>query len=113
VFVDHLTKRDAVVNGEYGFSRAILAAGFTLDCLLAMYQGIDWTDRANWDLNGNLHPSRRDSYDGISIHPFEAVFHKWHWADEPDRPVAWEFFDRYRRWKLAERRRSLGRQTPS
>lgn len=108
VFVDHATKRDAIVEGEYGLSRAILAAGHTLDCLLYRYQGVDWTDPANWNENDNRHPSRAGDYGGISIHPFEVVFHKWYWSDQPDRPVAGDYVERYLRWKLDELRRAGG-----
>ena len=109
MFVDHATKFDAVVNGEYGLSRAILAAGYTLDCLLYRYQGIDWRNPANWNLNDNRHPSRAGSYGGISIHPFEVVFHKWFWAHHPDAPVAYEYVEKYRAWKLEELRRTVPR----
>lgn len=105
IFVDHPTKFDAIVNGEYGMSRAILGAGFSLDCMLYKYQGIDWSDPANWDQNGNTPPSRQGTYDGVSIHPFEVVFHKWYWSHHADRPVAYEYFDKYRQWKLAQVRR--------
>lgn len=108
VFVDHPTKFSAIVDGEYGASRAILRAGFGLDCLLYKYQGLDWTDPANWDQNGNAPPSRQGTYEGISIHPFEVVFHKWYWSHHPDRPVAYDYFERYRRWKLDQVRRAGG-----
>jgi hypothetical protein len=111
VFADHPTKFSAIVEGEYGLTRAILAAGFTVDCLLSKYQGIDWTDPANWNQNENRHPSREGTYEGISIHPFEVVFHKWYWSDHPDRPVAGEYVERYMRWKLDELRRGRSRHS--
>ena len=68
------------------------------------YQGVDWTDPASWDLNDNRHPSRAGAYGGVSIQPFEVAFHKWYWSDQPDRPVAGEYVERYMRWKLDELR---------
>jgi hypothetical protein len=59
VFTDHPTKLSAIVEGEYGMSRAILHAGYTLDCLLYRYQGLDWTNPANWNQNGNALASRQ------------------------------------------------------
>ena len=106
VFSDHPTKFSCIVDGEYGMSRAVLRAGFGLDCLLYRYQGIDWSDPANWDQNGNAPPSRQGTYDGISIHPFEVVFHKWFWSHHPNELVAYDAMERYRRWKLEQVRRA-------
>jgi len=108
VFMDHPTKFSAIVEGEYGMSRAILGAGYSLDCLLYRYQGIDWSDPANWNQNGHLHPSRAGTYDGISLHPFEVVFHKWYWSHHPDQLVAYDYFAKYRQWKLEQLRRTTG-----
>jgi hypothetical protein len=105
VFIDHPTKTSAIVDGEYGMSRAILRAGFSLDCLLYKYQGLDWSDPANWDQNANTPPSRQGTYDGISIHPFEVVFHKWYWSHHPQQLVAYDYFEKYRRWKLEQVRK--------
>lgn len=38
---------------------------------MAKYDGVDWTDRATWHCNDNVHPSRHGTYDGISMHPYE------------------------------------------
>jgi hypothetical protein len=110
VFMDHATKFGCIVDGEYGMSRAVLGGGFSLDCLLYKYQGMDWSDPANWDQNDNAPPSRLDTYDGISIHPFEVVFHKWYWSHHPTQLVAYEYMEKYRRWKL-ERVRRTGRRS--
>ena len=99
VFVDHETKEKAVNNGEYGLSKAILNGGYSLDCLLYKYQNVDWTDEDNWrDQNNYTHPSRVNTYDNITIHPFEVVFHKWFWANNP--PVNFNYVVKYRKWKL-------------
>lgn len=82
IFTNHPSKRDAIVHGEYGVSRAILDAGFTMDCLLYRYEGVNWRDPANWNLNNFKHPSRAGSYGNISVHPFEVVFHKPVWTYE-------------------------------
>ena len=47
-------------------SRAVLEANYTLDTVQLKYQGVDWTDTANWGCNANVHPTRADAYDGIS-----------------------------------------------
>lgn len=82
IFTNHRTKRDAIIHGEYGVSRAILEAGYSMDCLLYRYQGLDWRSPENWKLNECIHPSREGTYGGISIHPFEVVFHKPVWTYE-------------------------------
>ena len=83
IFFDHKTKVDAILNGEYALSKCIMNHGYTLDCRLRKYQHIDWYDRQNYYLNENKHPSRVMSYFGQSINPFEVIFHKWFWHDEP------------------------------
>jgi hypothetical protein len=99
VFVNHDSKRNAVNNGEYGLSKTILNAGYNLDCLLYKYQNIDWTNKENWT-NNNCYTfsSRNNTYDGISIHPFEVIFHKWFWAGH--QPVNFNYVVKYRTWKL-------------
>ncbi len=100
VFVDHQSKVSAINNGEYGLSKAILEKGYGLNCLLYRYQNIDWQNKNNWfNANNSQFSSRSGTYDGISIHPFEVVFHKWHWAGH--RAVSFDFVDRYKKWKLS------------
>lgn len=43
---------DVIWHGELGSSLAILNAGHTIDSLMMRYQGVDWTDKANWACNG-------------------------------------------------------------
>ena len=83
IFYNHETKRDAIINGEYGLSRCIINNGFTIDCMLDKYKNINWYDGRNHFLNHNKHPSRYNSYFGISINPYEVIFHKWYWNDCP------------------------------
>lgn len=35
------------------------------------YQGVDWRDRASWGCNARIDPHRQDTYDGLSLNPFE------------------------------------------
>jgi hypothetical protein len=94
VFACHKSKFNAVVNGEYGFSRALLSANLNMDTLLMKYQsGVDWRDQRNWNCNGNMHPTRHRTYladrgsaeethideKRLTVHPLETVFYKPIW----------------------------------
>jgi len=79
IFCNHPDKYSAIVNGEYGLSNCILKNGYTIDCMLEKYQNIDWTNPINHTLNHNIHPSRKNSFYGNSINPYEVIFHKWYW----------------------------------
>lgn len=98
IFCIHPTKEHAIVDGEYGISRAILEAGYSMDCMLYKYRNVDWRDEKNWTQNHNKHPSRQGSYDGISIHPFEVIFHKWFWSYDPYHPVRFDEIQKYVTW---------------
>ena len=52
IFECHKSIADAVYNAEVGASLAMFKAGFTIDSFMLRYQGVDWTDRRNWDCNG-------------------------------------------------------------
>lgn len=56
VFRQHRTKAHAVLDGEYGATRAIFEAGYSIDCPLLAYQGVDWRNKSNWQCNKHLHP---------------------------------------------------------
>ncbi len=79
IFFDHPDKYSAIVYGEYGLSNCILKNGYSIDCMLSKYQNIDWTDPKNYSLNNNNHPSRKNSFYGNSINPYNVIFHKWYW----------------------------------
>ena len=79
IFFDHPTKVSAIVHGEYGLSNCILKHGYSIDCMLPKYQNIDWTNPLNHNLNNNIHPSRKNSFYGGSINPYDVIFHKWYW----------------------------------
>ena len=82
IFCDHANKIDAIVNGEYGLSNCIFKHGYSIDCMLRKYQNIDWRDSSQYNNNNNIHPSRKNSFYGNSIQPYEVIFHKWHWANQ-------------------------------
>ena len=84
IFYNHADKTDVILNGEYGISNCILKNGYSIDCMLRKYQGIDWTNTNNWNHNNNIHPSRSNSFYGNSINPYEVIFHKWYWSYNND-----------------------------
>lgn len=102
IFYDHKTKYDAIINGEYRLTTILLQKNYTIDCLLYRYQNIDWRDMRNWNINDNIHPSRKDRYGGININPFEVVFHKWYWSSDPNNTVMYDYIDKYKKWKLSQ-----------
>lgn len=79
IFCNHEDKYSAIVNGEYGISNCILKNGYSIDCMLPKYQNIDWKNNINYNLNNNIHPSRKNSFYEYSINPYDVIFHKWHW----------------------------------
>ena len=85
-----------VTQSEYGISRAILEKNYNLATLMSMYRSdVDWSDPQHWACNGNAHPSRHGTYDGISMHPFETVFVKASWR------VGEPHLSKYTKWFLA------------
>ena len=95
-------KFDAIVNGEYGLTRAMFAAGYTIDTPLYRYQGVDWEDEANWDCNMNRFVGRGGGYEQGSINPFETIFFKRVWptlGDPEARVVRFAETARYMRWR--------------
>jgi len=81
-FQQHKSKVSAILDGEYNLTTVLLANGIKIDCLLKAYQGVDWTDKAQWSCNDQKHPSRSGSYFGTSFNPMEVLFHKSHWANK-------------------------------
>ena len=57
----------------------MLKAGHNLASLQLAYKEVDWADRRNWDCNEHRFAARNSTYFGISMHPFETLFHKAHW----------------------------------
>jgi hypothetical protein len=93
IFCNHPDKVSCIVKGEYGLSNCILKNGYSLDCMIRKYQGIDWTDQNNWTLNSNKHPTRKNSFYGESLNPYELIFHKWLWKDS--HPVRFDIVRQY------------------
>jgi hypothetical protein len=81
IFYNHPDKRSAILDGEYSLTKCILKHGYSIDCMLPRYQNIDWRNEANYNLNENLHPSRKNTYYGYSINPYDVIFHKWFWHE--------------------------------
>jgi hypothetical protein len=81
VFKVHANKHDTILKGEYALSIAVLAKGWGIASTQAAYTGVVFRkpDKASlpWtSCNGGVNPSRGGSYFGISMHPFEVIFHK-------------------------------------
>ena len=96
VFSQHPTKKAVCNHGENAMTRIILEHNMSIDTLLHAYQGVDWTNPSNWNCNEGSWPSRAGSYFGVSIHPFEVIFHKVYWAKQPS--VLEQYQQRYMRW---------------
>jgi hypothetical protein len=84
IFKNHPTKESAIIDGEYGLSKCMFENGYTIDCMLEMYDGIDWTDSSNHHHNNHTHPSRKGTFYGEDIDPYQVIFHKWHWHNQPE-----------------------------
>lgn len=82
IFCNHDTKHSAIVNGEYGLSTCMFEHGYSIDCMIPMYQHLDWKDSTHYTLNQNKHPSRKNSFYGMSLNPYDLIFHKWFWRGE-------------------------------
>ncbi len=106
VFTSHKSKDEAIYIGEYGLTEAILQDGHSIDCLLYKYNGSDWLDtKHRLYASKSNYPTRDKWYDGISINPFEVVFHKWYWQGFP--LVGFNETMRYRDWKIKQLNNSL------
>ena len=48
-----------------------------------------------YKLNNNLHPSRKNSFYGYSINPYDVIFHKWYWhnADTVNFDIIKQYVD--------------------
>ncbi|QKF94528.1 GDP-fucose protein O-fucosyltransferase [Fadolivirus algeromassiliense] len=101
IFKDHDTKKDAI-GAEYKMTDVIMNAGYGIDCMLYKYQGIDWKNKFYWRHYEGIFPDRQGTYFGISIHPFEVIFHKWYWAHHPNNLVNFDYCTKYGQWKLTD-----------
>jgi hypothetical protein len=100
IFYNHTSKEDAIHHGEYGLTECIMKRGYTIDCMLEKYQGVDWLNHANMFYNSGEPPSRRGKYFGCSIDPFEVVFHKWYWHNPNDSIVSFDVVEKYVKSKI-------------
>lgn len=102
VFTQHASKHATVRNGEYGVSRAARASGTGVASLIYRYQHIDMNSADGKKLNQDRHHSRHKTNGGISLHPFEVLFHKWNWrtCDRWPENVNFEDVAHYVRWRL-------------
>lgn len=98
IFYNHKTFTDAILNGEYALTKCIMNHGFTIDCMLKKYKNIDWYDPKNYYINDNKHPSRKNSYFGRSINPYQVIFHKWFWKN--DSYVSLDIIEKYTKKKF-------------
>ncbi len=104
VFRCHASPWDARFSSDAGASLAVLRAGFGLDCLLARYQGVDWSQPAAWGCNARVRPDLEGHYDGASITPYETIFVP---VSEGAAAARWSFVEaaaRYEAWADARLR---------
>ncbi|GAB4813085.1 hypothetical protein N2152v2_000131 [Parachlorella kessleri] len=67
---------DTVLNSEIGATQALVEAGYTFDCLMLRYQGLDWRDPSVAVCNGGANPLQPGFNDGITVDPLEIMFIK-------------------------------------
>jgi len=96
-FQQHQDKFHAILWGEYNMTKVLLENDVKMDTLLMAYQGKDWTDESHWNCNSHKHPSREETYFGISEHPLETIFHKTYWKGQ--RPVLEKYVTQYKEFK--------------
>ncbi len=60
-----------------GASAAILAKGFTLDCLMMRYQRVDWRDQDNWGCNARCAAPRTRAWRCPPTRPMPACSTTW------------------------------------
>ena len=95
IFYNNKSKDDTIHYGEYGLTQCIFKQGYTIDCMLKKYQGVNWLDPRNMHYNLGKPPSRKGTYFGKSIDPFEVVFHKWYWSDSDKSMVSFDVVEKY------------------
>jgi GR25 family glycosyltransferase involved in LPS biosynthesis/tetratricopeptide (TPR) repeat protein len=94
IFYNCKTKYDAI-GCENALSQCIFNNGYTIDCMLEKFKGVNWLDKANWSLNNCQPPSRKNKYFNKSIDPFEVIFHKWYWENPADSMVSYDIVSLY------------------
>ncbi len=77
---------DAIVTGEYLFSKVLIRNKLNLESFLLKYpENTDYTNSLNWHCNDNQHPTMNKTYnfdekDKICVYPLETMFHKVFWT---------------------------------
>ncbi len=102
IFFNHSTKYDCIHYSEYRLSSCMFKYGYLIDCMLSKMQGIDWLDKSFWKMNSTTPPSRKNTYFGASVNPFEVVFHKWFWHNPHDSMVSFDIVDEYVKKKIVK-----------
>lgn len=111
VFNLHATKLRAVVDGEDTLTPYLVQEGYDVGCLLYKYRKTDWSKLASSNefptgVNHGQIPSRPGHYEGIDIHQFEGIFHKYFWNSIPGRPdlnaQSCPTEERYTQWAFDE-----------
>lgn len=72
----HKDMAEMVTLSEIGMSKAVLEAGYNLDCLMLRYQGVDWRDSRAQGCNAGRNPIQESFYDGVNADPLEVLFVK-------------------------------------
>lgn len=69
---------DAILRYELGASAQIMARGYSVDCLMLRYRGVDWLreQQAHAACNGGRNPFVALNNDGLDINPLEVLFVK-------------------------------------
>ena len=102
VFKCRKEKWDVIRFGEYGLATSLLKAGKNINCLLLKYGDLDWRSTKTWSCNNFYHPTVNGSYEGISVHPLEVVFHKSFW-DIINENVFYNETRAYMQWAAGRR----------
>ena len=98
IFRCHKNRWDTRYHSDAGASLTMFKSGWTIDSLMARYQGVDWRNTETWQCNQRVPPDLENHYDGVSLNPYEVMFVpvKSSYAD-----ARWSFVeqaDRYERW---------------
>jgi hypothetical protein len=102
IFKQHMSKTEAICNGEYKMSDVIHESSYTMKSLQLAYQWTNWSNKLNHNCNDNEFSARNNKYFGISLSPFETLFHKREWGDDVpynERFVRKEETKRYVSWR--------------
>ncbi len=75
VFACRINKQEIIDVSEAGFSTAILARGFNIDCAAELLHGHDYREKPKVPFPFN-DVTFDSCYGGFSIHPFETIFSK-------------------------------------